>query len=107
MSNNDMISAPQLIFCCFSSSGSTVPIVLQNRPCESDVNTPCTYNRTFTPQGEESFILAATNATMAVFFDVLENVIVQDIVYQKFHLMLARVISIYLCYKEVKIRILN
>ncbi|CAF0965831.1 unnamed protein product [Adineta ricciae] len=56
-----------------TSSGSTVPIVLQNRPCESDVNTPCTYNRTFTPQGEESFILAATNATMAVFFDVLEN----------------------------------
>ncbi|UJR14976.1 hypothetical protein I4U23_001955 [Adineta vaga] len=56
-----------------TSSGSTVPIVLQNRACESDATTPCTYNQTFTPQGEESFVLAATNATMAVFFDVLEN----------------------------------
>ncbi|CAF3784225.1 unnamed protein product [Adineta steineri] len=56
-----------------SVSGNIVPIILQNRACEGDANSPCTYNRTFTPQGEESFVLAATNATMAVFFDILEN----------------------------------
>jgi hypothetical protein len=58
----------------FSSSGSTVSIVLENRAYEGDTNSSGTYNRTFIPQTKESFVLAATNATLAVFFDVLENV---------------------------------
>lgn len=49
-------------------------IVLQNRACESDATTPCSYNRTFTPQTDEVFVSAATNATLAVFFDISENV---------------------------------
>jgi hypothetical protein len=56
------------------SSGSTVSIVLENRAYEGDTNSSGTYNRTFIPQTKESFVLAATNATLAVFFDVLENV---------------------------------
>ena len=58
----------------FSSNGSTVSIILQNRPCNSDNNIHCTYNRTFAPQTDEIFVLAATNTTLAVFFDVLEDV---------------------------------
>ena len=58
----------------FSSTGSAMSVVLQNRACEQDTTSPCTYNRTFTPQTDEIFVLAATNATLAVFFDVLENV---------------------------------
>jgi hypothetical protein len=48
--------------------------VLQNRACNRDNNLNCTYNRTFIAQTNEVFVLAATNATLAVFFDVLENV---------------------------------
>lgn len=58
----------------FSSSGANVPIILQNRACEGSAASPCTYNQTFIPQEKESFVLAANNATLAVFFDVLENV---------------------------------
>lgn len=63
-----------LIWKHFRSSGNAVSIVLQNRACSSDNNFVCTYNRTFTPQTDEVIVLGATNATLAVFFDVLENV---------------------------------
>ncbi|CAF0803870.1 unnamed protein product [Rotaria sordida] len=56
-----------------SSNGSTVSIILQNRACGPDNNLHCTYNRTFIPQADEIFVLAATNASLAVFFDVLED----------------------------------
>ncbi|CAF4625035.1 unnamed protein product, partial [Rotaria sp. Silwood2] len=55
------------------SNDSTVSIILQNRACGTDNNLHCTYNRTFTPQTDEEYILAARNATLAVFFDVLED----------------------------------
>jgi hypothetical protein len=58
----------------FSLTNNTISIILQNRACISDINSPCSYNRTFIPQGEETFVLATTNATLAVFFDILENV---------------------------------
>ncbi len=48
-------------------------IILKNQECIAD-KTSCTYNRTFTPRDEETFVSAITNATLAVFFDVLENV---------------------------------
>ncbi|UJR31699.1 hypothetical protein I4U23_019179 [Adineta vaga] len=57
----------------FSSIDTTVSIILQNRACNSDNNLHCTYNRTFTIQTDETNVLAAVNATLAVFFDVLEN----------------------------------
>ncbi|CAF1375695.1 unnamed protein product [Rotaria sordida] len=56
-----------------SGSGTTISIVLLNQPCEGDIKSPCTYNRTFIPQTHEKFVLAATNTTLAAFFDILEN----------------------------------
>ncbi|CAF2148938.1 unnamed protein product [Rotaria magnacalcarata] len=56
-----------------SLSGGNVPIVLLNRGCEAIGNATCSYNRTFIPQTQEKFVLAATNATVAAFFDILEN----------------------------------
>jgi len=58
----------------FSSTGNTISILLQNRACIGDITTLCSYNRTFLPQTDESFVLATTNATLAAFFDILENV---------------------------------
>lgn len=58
----------------FSSLNSNVAGVLQNRACEPDTNGPCTYNRTFTPQTDEILVSTAKNATLAVFFDISENV---------------------------------
>jgi hypothetical protein len=49
-------------------------IILQNRACPQDETTSCTYNRTFIPQTEETLVSAVTNANLAVFFDILENV---------------------------------
>ena len=49
-------------------------IVFQNRACDPDTNSPCTYNRTFVPQTDEISVLAANNVTLAVFFDIAENV---------------------------------
>ncbi|CAF3731824.1 unnamed protein product [Rotaria sp. Silwood1] len=56
-----------------SVSGTITSIVLLNQPCEGGSNSPCTYNRTFIPQTHEKFVLAATNTTLAAFFDILEN----------------------------------
>lgn len=55
-------------------NGSTLAIILQNRACTGNNNLHCTYNRTFTPQGDEISVLAIRNATLAVFFDILEDV---------------------------------
>ena len=70
-----------ICFYCFilnlnisSSSKSTIPILLQNKPCKGHTNLPCTYNRTFVPQMNEKFVLGATHATLVAFFDILENV---------------------------------
>jgi hypothetical protein len=49
-------------------------IILQNHACPQDETTSCTYNRTFIPQTEETLVSAVTNANLAVFFDILENV---------------------------------
>jgi len=49
-------------------------IILQNRACPQDETTSCTYNRTFIPQTQETLVSAITNADLAVFFDILENV---------------------------------
>ncbi len=57
----------------FSSTNNTISIILKNEACAGGT-TACTYNRTFTPKEEETFVSAITNATLAVFFDVLENV---------------------------------
>ncbi|CAF3888433.1 unnamed protein product, partial [Adineta steineri] len=56
-----------------NSINSTVSIILKNRPCNSDNNLFCNYNRTFAVQTDEVFVLSASNATLAAFFDVLEN----------------------------------
>ena len=56
-----------------SATQNITSIILKNQECVPDKN-PCTYNRTFTPKDEEIFVSAITNATLAVFFDVLENV---------------------------------
>lgn len=56
-----------------SATRNTTSIILKNQECVADKN-PCEYNRTFTPKDEEIFVSAITNATLAVFFDVLENV---------------------------------
>lgn len=53
-------------------------MILQNRACDPEINHPCTYNRTFTLQTDESFVLAANNASLAVFFDISENVHYQN-----------------------------
>ena len=82
-------------------------IILKNQECIGD-KVPCTYNRTFTPKDEEIFVSAITNATLAVFFDVLENVkFCQAFVQRKSSMECFRVIRIYWCCKEVQIRILN
>ena len=57
-----------------SLTGSTVPMILQNTPCEVVNNISCTYNRTFVPQTDETSLAEATNTNLAVFFDLLENV---------------------------------
>ncbi len=49
------------------------PIVLKNQECVGNKSI-CDYNRAFIPKAEEIFVSAITNATLAVFFDVLENV---------------------------------
>ncbi|CAF3952391.1 unnamed protein product [Rotaria magnacalcarata] len=56
-----------------SSNGNTVSIILQNRACSDANSGNCTYNRTFAPQIDEIYVLAGTNTTLAVFFDVLED----------------------------------
>lgn len=53
-------------------------MILQNRACSSNNNLACTYNRTFTPQTDEINVLSATNATLVTFFDVLENVNIEN-----------------------------
>ena len=58
---------------CFSATNNMTSIILKNQECVADKAT-CKYNRTFTPKNEETIVLAITNATLAVFFDVLENV---------------------------------
>jgi hypothetical protein len=57
----------------FSSTNNMTSIILKNQECVGN-QTQCTYNRTFKPKDEEIYVLAITNATLAVFFDVLENV---------------------------------
>jgi len=59
-------------------------IILQNRACPQDETTSCTYNRTLIPQTEETLVSAVTNANLAVFFDILENVKCFKIVKLKF-----------------------
>lgn len=54
-----------------SNTKNSTSVILKNQQC-IDTNT-CTYNRTFTPKEEEIFVSAITNATLAVFFDILEN----------------------------------
>jgi hypothetical protein len=49
-------------------------MILQNRACSSTNSLRCTYNRTFTPQTDETNVLLVTNATLVAFYDVLENV---------------------------------
>ncbi|CAF1075834.1 unnamed protein product [Adineta ricciae] len=56
-----------------NSVNATIPILLQNQACNSDNNLHCTYNRTFTLRTDETDLLFTDNATLAVFFDVLEN----------------------------------
>ena len=63
-----------LILVVFSINGSIRALILQNRACGSDNSLVCNYNRTFTPQTDETAVLAVTNTSLAVFFDVLENV---------------------------------
>jgi hypothetical protein len=81
-------------------------IVLKNQECIGD-KTPCSYNRTFTPKDEEIFVLAITNATLAVFFDVLENVKILLFDKENSIRCVCRVIRIYLFYKEVQIKIFD
>ncbi|CAF1203494.1 unnamed protein product [Adineta ricciae] len=56
-----------------NSLNATIAILLQNRACNNDNNLHCTYNRTFTLRTDETDVLLTDNATLAVFFDVLEN----------------------------------
>lgn len=55
-----------------STTKNSTSVILKNQQCID--TTTCTYNRTFTPKEEETFVSAITNATLAVFFDILENV---------------------------------
>ena len=49
-------------------------MVLQNQRCDGSSNMTCSYNRTFVPQIEETSLSEVTNASLAAFFDILENV---------------------------------
>jgi hypothetical protein len=89
---------------CFSVSSvnTTLPIILQNGACSSDNNLHCTYKRKFAAQTDELFVSAATNATLAVFFDVLENVSFHHLDLRRISLV-CRVIPTCLSYKRIKI----
>lgn len=58
----------------FRATNTTVSILLLNQPCQGDADLSCTYNRTFIPQVQEKYVLGATNASVAAFLDILENV---------------------------------
>lgn len=60
-----------------SATQNMVSIILKNQECVPDKNSS-NYSRTFTPKDEEIYVSAITNATLAVFFDVLENVNFSD-----------------------------